>query len=180
MLEQRIQQQFFDSADLKYQAAEMLARPIADASAALLAALTTGGKVMATGAGAGAALAPYLARLLAGRFERLRPPLAALALEPVDAVQQLRALGLPGDVLFYIDDGEGHSSKAISAAQAKDMTIVVLAGRGAQAFGELLAETDVLVAVPHERPARVAELQLLVLHCLCDAVDFQLMGDQDP
>ena len=180
MLEQRIQQQFFDSADLKYQAAELLARPIADASAALLAALTNGGKVMATGAGAGAALAPYLARLLAGRFERERPPLAALAMEPVDAVLQVRALGLPGDVLLYIDDGEGHSSKVISAAQAKDMTIVVLAGRGAQAFGELLAETDVLVAVPHERPARVAELHLLVLHCLCDAVDFQLMGDQDP
>jgi D-sedoheptulose 7-phosphate isomerase len=63
-------------------------------------------------------------------------------------------------------------------AQAKDMTIIVLAGRGAQAFSELLAETDVLVAVPHERAARVAELQLLVLHCLCDAVDFQLMGEQ--
>ena len=180
MLEQRIQQQFFDSADLKYQAAELLARPIADASAALLAALTNGGKVMTTGAGAGAALAPYAARLLAGRFERERPPLAALALAPVDAVQQVRALGLPGDVLLYIDDGEGHSSKVIVAAQAKDMTIVVLAGRGAQAFSELLAETDVLVAVPHERAARVAELHILVLHCLCDAVDFQLMGDQDP
>ena len=59
------------------------------------------------------------------------------------------------------------------------MTIVVLAGQGAAAFGELLAETDVLVAVPHERGARVAEIQLLVLHCLCDAVDFQLMGDQE-
>ena len=58
MLEQRIQQQFFDSADLKYQAAELLARPIADASAALLAALTNGGKVWTAGAGAGAALAP--------------------------------------------------------------------------------------------------------------------------
>ncbi len=180
MLEQRIQQQFFDSADLKYQAAELLARPIADASAALLAALTNGGKVMATGAGAGMALAPYLVHLLTGRFERERPPLAALAMTPVEAVQQVRALGLPGDVLLYIDDGEGHSSKVISAAQAKDMTIVVLAGRGAQAFSELLAETDVLVAVPHERPARVAELHMLVLHCLCDAVDFQLMGDQDP
>ena len=43
-----------------------------------------------------------------------------------------------------------------------------------------LAETDVLVAVPHERAARVAELQLMVLHCLCDAVDFQLMGEQAP
>jgi D-sedoheptulose 7-phosphate isomerase len=180
MLEQRIQQQFFDSADLKYQAAELLARPVADASAALLAALTNGGKVMTAGAGAGAALAPYLARLLAGRFERERPPLAALALDPLDAVQQVRALGLPGDVLVYIDDGEGHSSRTISAAQAKDMTIVVLAGRGANAFSELLAETDVLVAVPHERPALVAEVQMLLLHALCDAVDFQLMGDQDP
>ena len=180
MLEQRIQQQFFDSADLKYQAAELLARPIADASAALLAALTNGGKVLTAGAGAGAALAPYFARLLGGRFERERPPLAALALDPLDAVQQVRALGLPGDVLLYIDDGEGHSSRTISAAQAKDMTIVVLAGRGANAFSELLAETDVLVAVPHERPALVAEVQMLLLHALCDAVDFQLMGDQDP
>jgi D-sedoheptulose 7-phosphate isomerase len=59
------------------------------------------------------------------------------------------------------------------------MTIVVLAGRSAQAFSELLAETDVLVPLPHERGARVTELQLLVLHCLCDAVDFQLMGDPE-
>ena len=92
---------------------------------------------------------------------------------------RMQALGLPGDVLMYVDDGEGHSTAVISAAQAKDMTIVVLAGRGAAAFGELLAETDVLVAVPMERPARIVELQLLVLHCLCDAVDFQLMGEQD-
>jgi D-sedoheptulose 7-phosphate isomerase len=176
MLEQRIQQQFFDSADLKYQAAELLARPISDAAAALLAALTGGGKVMVCGSGAGAALAQHMARLLAGRFERERPPLAALALGN-DPAQQVRALGLPGDVLMFIDDGEGNSTPAISAAQGKDMTIVVLAGRGSQAFGELLAETDVLVAVPHERAARVAEMQLLVLHCLCDAVDYQLMGE---
>ncbi|MET0334378.1 MAG: SIS domain-containing protein [Rhizobacter sp.] len=181
MLEQRIQQQFFESADLQYQAAEVLARPIAEATAALLAAITSGGKVMVCGSGAGAALAPHLARLFAGRFERERPPLAALALNiGPEAAQQVRALGLPGDVLLYIDDGEGQSTPVVSAAQDKDMTIVVLAGRGAQAFGELLAETDVLVAVPHERPARVAELQLLVLHCLCDAVDFQLMGEQAP
>jgi len=182
MLEQRIQQHFFDGADLKYQSAETLARPIADASAALLSAITGGGKVMACGSGAGAVLAQHLARLFTGRFERERPPLAALALpgEPSLQGQHVRALGLPGDVLLYIDDGEGHSGAVISAAQGKDMTIVVLAGRGAAAFAELLAETDVLVAVPHERPARIAELQLLVLHCLCDAVDFQLMGEQDP
>ncbi len=178
MLEQRIQQQFFDSADLQYRSAETLLRPIADAAAAVLSAITGGGKVMVTGSGAGAALALHLARLFTGRFERARPPLAALTLGH-PAAQDIRALGLPGDVLIYIDDGEGHSAAAISAAQAKDMTIVVLAGRGAAAFGELLAETDVLVAVPAERSSRVAELQMLVLHCLCDAVDFQLMGDQE-
>ena len=145
----------------------------------MLAAITGGGKLLVCGSGAGAALAPHLARLFAGRFERERPPLAALALiAGGEAVQQVRALGLPGDVLLFIDDGEGNSTGVISAAQDKDMTIIVLAGRGAQAFSELLAETDVLVAVPHERAARVAELQLLVLHCLCDAVDFQLMGEQ--
>jgi len=183
MLEQRIQQQFFDSADLQYRCAETLARPIAEAAAALLAAITSGGKVMVCGSGAGAALAPWMACLLSGRFERERPPLAALAVGQhpgQHAAQEVLALGLPGDVLLFIDDGDGRSARVISAAQGKDMTIVVLAGRGAAAFDELLAETDVLVAVPHERNARVAELQLLVLHCLCDALDFQLMGDSEP
>ena len=181
MLDQRIQQQFFDSADLLYQCAQVLARPIADAAGALQAAITGGGKLMVAGSGAGAALAPHMARLFTGGFNRQRPPLAAMALgpHPAQAVQDVQALGLPGDVLLYIDDGEGHSARLISAAQGKDMTIVVLAGRGASAFSELLAETDVLVAVPHEQSSRVAELQLLVLHCLCDAVDFQLMGDEE-
>ena len=181
MLDQRIQQQFFDSADLLYQCAQELARPIADAAAALQAAVTGGGKVMVAGSGGGAALAQHMARLFTGGFDRQRPPLAAMALgtHPVQAVQEVQALGLPGDVLLFIDDGEGHSSRLISAAQGKDMAIVVLAGRGALAFEELLSETDVLVAVPSEQASRVAELQLLVLHCLCDAVDFQLMGDEE-
>ncbi len=181
MLEQRIQQQFFESADLQYQSAELLARPIAEGAAAMLGAITGGGKLMVAGSGSAAALAPHVAQLFVTRFERERPPLAALALTPqLPAAQQLRALGLPGDVLLLIDSGDGDSAAAIAAAQDKDMTLVVLAGRGAAALNELLAETDVLIAVPGERGARVAELHLLVLHCLCDAVDFQLMGEQEP
>ena len=183
MLEQRIQQQFFDSADLQYQGAEALARPIADAAAALLGAITAGGKILVCGSGpnhnAGHSLATHAAQLFVSGHERARPPLAALALGP-DAVPGLRALGLPGDVLLLIDDGLGNCAATISAAQGKDMTVVVLTGRGAAAVQEWLAETDVLVTVPAERPARLAELQLLVLHCLCDAVDFQLMGELDP
>jgi D-sedoheptulose 7-phosphate isomerase len=179
MLEQRIQQQFFESADLKYQSAETLARPVAEAAQALLGAITGGGKVLVFAAGLGSALAPHLQRLLLGRFERTRPPLAAVALGS-QAEEQVRALGLPGDVLLLVDNGEGESAPVIAAARGKDMTLVLLAGRGAAELRELLTESDVLVAVPHERGARVAEVQMLVLHCLCDAIDFQLMGDLEP
>ncbi len=179
MVEQRIQQQFFESADLTYQAAESLPKVVAEAAQALLGAITGGGKILVFAAGAGAALAPHLAGLLVGRFERRRPPLAALALG-AQAALQVRALGLPGDVLLLVDNGEGESAAVMAAARGKDMTLVVLAGRGAAELRELLAESDVLVAVPHERTARVAEMQMLVLHCLCDAVDYQLMGDLEP
>jgi D-sedoheptulose 7-phosphate isomerase len=177
MLDQRIQQQFFESADLQYQAAEGLAAPLAEAAGALLAALTNGGKLMIAGT-----LAVHAAALLAGRFERDRPPLAAMALRgglAGDAPRQLRALGLPGDVLLLLDDGEADPAAAIAAAQAKDMTLVVLAGRNNAALAELLAETDVFIAMPADRVPRVAELQLLAVHALCDAIDFQLMGEQD-
>jgi len=179
MLEQRIQQQFFESADLQYHAAESLTRPLAEAAAAVLSTLTNGGKVMLAGHGAGAALAVYVAQLFVTRFERERPPLAAVALESA-AASQLRALGLPGDVLVLIDDGESDCAPAIRAAQDKDMTLVVLAGRGNAAVSEWLAETDVLITLPADRAARVVELQLLVLHALCDAVDHQLLGELEP
>lgn len=182
MVEQRITQHFFESADLKYQSAEALSRSIADAASALLGAITGGGKVMVFGSGYARHLAPHLAQLLVGRFERERPPLAAVALAASAALAapQVRALGLPGDVLLLMDNGEGESAAVIAAARGKDMTLVVLAGRGANELRELLAESDVLVPVPHERAARVAETHMLVLHCLCDAIDFHLMGDIEP
>ena len=118
MLEQRIQQQFFDSADLQYAVAETLARPIADAAQALVGCLTGGGKVLACGSGASAGLARHVAAQLVGRFERDRPGLAAVALAadaaplgtvPTDRdaaaqalAQQVQALGAPGDLLLAL------------------------------------------------------------------------------
>jgi D-sedoheptulose 7-phosphate isomerase len=194
MLEQRIQQQFFDSADLQYQTAESLARPIADAAQALIGCITAGGKLLVGGLGGGGALAQHFCAALVGRFERERPGLAAMALAS-DAVllgtlvtrdqvfaKQVQALGQGGDVLLLIDPlGHGAALEAgIAAAHARDMVVVVLGARAAPALRDALNETDVLVDVPHDRKARVLELQLLVLHCLCDAVDLQLMGEQDP
>lgn len=187
MLEQRIQQQFFESADLQYQAAEGLSRSVADAAQALLSAITSGGKVLVGGHGASQALAHHVAAQLVGRFDRERPPLAAIALAPLgetallSLAQQLRALAQAGDVFLALD-GQGDAPTliaAVQAASAREATVVLLTDTAQPHWRELLSDTDVLVAVPASRRARVVEMQLLVLHCLCDALDHQLLGETD-
>lgn len=196
MLEQRIQQQFFDSADLKYAAAETLTRPIADAVHALVGCVTAGGKVLICGNGGSAADAQHFAAEFVGRFERERPPLAAIALTTDTSIltavgndydfnqifsKQVQALGSPGDVLIAISTS-GNSANvmaAVAVAKAKEMTVIALTGRGGGRMREHLAETDVHICVPHERTARIQEVHQLTIHCLCDAVDLQLMGEQD-
>ena len=196
MLEQRIQQQFFDSADLKYAAAEVLSKPIADAVSALVGCITSGGKVLSCGNGGSAGDAQHFAAEFVGRFERERPGLAAIALTTDTSIltaigndydfnsifsKQVQALGAPGDVLLAITTS-GNSANvvaAVEAARAKDMTVIALTGHKGGRLRELLQETDVMICVPHDRTARIQEVHLLVLHCLCDAVDLQLLGEQE-
>lgn len=196
MLEQRIQQQFFDSADLHYQTAESLARPIADAAQTLTGCITAGGKLLVAGNGGATALAQLFCAAFVDRYERERPGLAALALGADVAVlaalaasggieqvfaKQVQALGQPGDVLLIFDASGTDTAllAAIGAAHARDMSVIVLVGRQAGAVRAALGETDQLITIAHDRSARVLEMHLLVLHCLCDAVDLQLMGEQD-
>jgi D-sedoheptulose 7-phosphate isomerase len=196
MLEQRIQQQFFDSADLKYAAAEILAKPISDGVSAIVGCITGGGKVLACGNGGSASDAQHFAAEFVGRFERERPGLAALALTTDTSIltaigndydfnvifsKQVQALGNPGDVLLAITTS-GNSANvlaAVDAAHAKEMTVIAMTGRGGGKMREQLTETDVHICVPHERTARIQEVHLLTLHCICDAVDLQLLGEQD-
>jgi len=196
MLEQRIQQQFFDSADLKYAAAEILAKPISDAVSGIVGCITGGGKVLACGNGGSASDAQHFAAEFVGRFERERPGLAAIALTTDTSIltaigndydftaifsKQVQALGSPGDVLLAISTS-GNSANvlaAVEAAHAKEMTVIALTGRGGGKLRDLLTETDVHICVPHERTARIQEVHLLTLHCICDAVDLQLLGEQD-
>ncbi|MBN9205263.1 phosphoheptose isomerase [Methylibium petroleiphilum] len=196
MLEQRIQRHFFDSADLKNQAAEVLSKPIADAVQAVLGCITAGGKVLACGNGGSASDAQHFAAEFVGRFERERPGLAAIALNTDTSIitalgndydfsaiyaKQVQALGNPGDVLLAITTS-GNSANivaAVDAAHDKDMTVIALTGRGGGKLGPRLTETDVHICVPHERTARIQEVHILAIHCLCDAVDVQLLGEQD-
>ncbi len=194
MLESRIEQHFIDSADLKYQAAPVLSKPIAQAISAIVASLTSGGKVLACGNGGSAADAQHFSAEFVGRFERERPELAAIALTTdtsiltavgndygFDAVfsRQVRALGQPGDVLLAITTS-GNSSNilvAVEAAHARDMVVIGMTGRDGGKMGNMLRETDVHICVPHPRTARIKEVHILELHCICDGVDAVLMGD---
>lgn len=196
MIEQRIQQQFFDSADLMYAAAEVLSKPLAEAVEALVGCITAGGKVLVCGNGGSASDAQHFAAEFVGRFERERPGLAALALTTDTSIltaigndydfnsiysKQVQALGNPGDVLIAISTSgnSGNVLAAVGAAHAKDMTVVALTGRSGGKLGALLTDTDVHICVPHDRTARIQEVHGLALHCLCDAVDLQLLGEQE-
>ena len=196
MLEQRIQQQFIDSADLKYQWAQSLARPVDEAAQALLACVAGGGKVLLCGSGASGALAQYMAALLVGGLERSRPELPALALgtdaatltavarrgEYADVfAAQVRALGSAGDALLVLTSNgdSGNLVRAAQAAHEREMSVIALTGRGGGELARMLRETDVHVGVPHERTPRIHEAHQLVLHCLCDGLDLQLLGDEE-
>ena len=196
MLEQRIREQFDESARLKQQAAEVLAEPLAQAVGAIANSLGNGGRILACGNGGSAADAQHFAAELVGRFERERPELAAIALSTDSSIltaigndygfeqvfaRQVRALGQPGDVLLAISTSGNSPNviEAVRAAQERDMLIVALTGKGGGKLGALLSDVDVHLCVPHERTARIQEMHLLMLHCICDGVDWTLMGNPE-
>lgn len=194
MLLQRIQQHFIDGADLHYQCAQSLAPAVESAVGAVLASLTSGGKVLACGNGISTGLVLSFVAAMVGRFERERPELAAFALGSNAAVltglynafesrqvfgRQVRALGQPGDVLLVVTTQPQAPDVlgAVDMAHEREMVVVALCGARAGELGMRLKDTDVLVSVPNERLPRIHEVHQLVLNCICDGVDVQLLGD---
>jgi D-sedoheptulose 7-phosphate isomerase len=193
VLEARVAGHFADSAGLKQAAAKVLAAPVARAGRRLAEALRAGGKVLACGNGGSAADAQHFAAELVNRFEVERPPLAALALTTDTSTltsiandyayaqvfsKQLRALGRRGDVLLAISTSgnSGNVLHAVGAAHEAGIQVVALTGAGGGKIAAALDSRDVSICVPHKVTARIQEVHLLVLHCLCDAIDHELFG----
>ena len=195
-MQSRIRRLFQASIDTKQQAMEVLAPFIEQASQVMVNALLNEGKMLSCGNGGSAGDAQHFSSELLNRFERERPSLPAIALTTDSSTitsiandysyneifsKQIRALGQPGDVLLAISTS-GNSANvlaAVEAAHQREMTVVALTGKGGGKMGAALRETDVHICVPHDRTARIQEVHLLVLHCLCDGVDSQLLGEQE-
>jgi D-sedoheptulose 7-phosphate isomerase len=190
---ERIIGHFNESARLQLDVAELLAPAIASAADLILQCVLRDGKVLSCGNGGSAANAQLFSSRMINRFELDRPGLAAIALstdtstltaiandnafEQVFA-RQVSALGHPGDVLLAIS-ASGNSSNiaaAAAAARGRDMSVIALTGRDGGNLAEQLSDRDVLICVPADSTARIQEIHLLTLHCLCDAVDSALLG----
>ena len=194
MLEQRIQQQFFDSADLKYAAAEVLSKPIADAVSALVGCITSGGKVLTCGNGGSASDAQHFAAEFVGRFERERPGLAAISLATDTSIltaigndydfasifsKQVQAIGAPGDVLLAISTSGNSQNvlQAVKASKEKGMKVVALTGNEGGKLGPL---ADVEIRVSHKGYAdRIQEIHIKVIHILILLIEKQVGADKD-
>ncbi|HET9701976.1 MAG TPA: phosphoheptose isomerase [Burkholderiales bacterium] len=189
----RISGHFSESARLKLESVAVLAAPIARGAEIMVQCLINDGKIMSCGNGGSAADAQHFAAELLNRFEMERPGLAGIALTTDSSTltsiandydynqifsKQVRALGHPGDVLLAITTS-GNSpnvTQAIVAAHERDMRVVALTGRGGGQVGAMLTAEDAHVCVPHQNTARIQEVHLLTLHCLCDAIDSLLLG----
>ena len=191
----RIRLHFTDSAELKLAAAEAMAPLIARAAALMTDCLLADGKILACGNGGSAADAQHFAAEMVGRFERERPELPAISLSTDTSIltaiandydytqvfaKQLRALGDSGDVLLAISTSgnSGNVVAAVDAAHERGLRIVALTGKGGGRIGELMTSDDVHVCVPHDMTSRIQEVHLLTIHCMCDAIDASLLGDE--
>jgi D-sedoheptulose 7-phosphate isomerase len=189
----RISEHFSESAHLKLQSMDALATPIAAAVQSMVQCLQADGKILSCGNGGSAADAQHFSAELLNRFEVERPGLAAMALSTDSSTltsiandydynqvfsKQVRALGRAGDVLLAISTS-GNSPNVVAAVEAAhecDMRVVALTGRNGGKIGELLRSDDVHICVPATNTARIQEVHLLSIHCLCDGIDCLLLG----
>jgi D-sedoheptulose 7-phosphate isomerase len=189
----RISENFSESAHLKLQTMDALAAPIAAAAERMVRCLRQDGKIMSCGNGGSAADSQHFSAEMLNRFEMERPGLAAIALTTDTSTltsiandydydqifsKQVRALGQAGDLLLAISTS-GNSKNVIAAVQAAQecqVGVVALTGRNGGRIGELLGPGDIHICVPAQSTARIQEVHLLTLHCLCDAIDCLLLG----
>jgi D-sedoheptulose 7-phosphate isomerase len=193
-LQDRVKQHFTASIDTKMRALEVLTDPITAAAAAIVQCLLAEGKILSCGNGGSAGDSQHFSSEMLNRFERERPALPAIALSTDTSTltsiandysykevfsKQIRALGRAGDILLAISTSGNSPNvlEAVKVAQQRNLRVVALTGKEGGALRELLREGDIEICVPSAVTARIQEVHLLAIHCLCDLIDAQLFGE---
>lgn len=188
---ERITAQFAESLAVKNAAMDLLVPDIEQAGLAMAQCLRDGHKILSCGNGGSAGDAQHFSSELLNRFEMERPPLPAMALTTDSSTltsiandysyddifaKQIKALGAAGDLLLAISTSGNSSNviRAIDAAQDRGMTVVALTGHDGGEMAPALIDSDIEIRVPSERTARIQEVHLLIIHCLCDVIDQSL------
>lgn len=192
-IQDQVKELFDASIETKHSAKDVLAAPIEAAIERMTEAFKAGNKILTCGNGGSAADAQHFSAELVCRFERERPGLPAIALTTDSSAltaisndyhydevfaKQVSALGLPGDILFAISTSGNSANvvRAIEAAHDKGLTVVAMTGRDGGNIARLLQDNDVEIRVPSDSTARVQEVHLLTIHCLCHQIDEVLFG----
>jgi D-sedoheptulose 7-phosphate isomerase len=191
----RVRDHFAASIDTKTRSAALLVEPIVAAADLMVRCLLADGKILSCGNGGSAGDAQHFSSEMLNRFERERPALPAIALSTDTSTltsiandysyqeifaKQLRALGREGDVLLAISTSgnSGNVLEAIKVAHQRGIRVVALTGRDGGKMAELLRSDDIEIRVPSNVTARIQEVHLLVIHCLCDLIDTHLFGGE--
>ncbi len=188
-----IRQLFAASIEAKQQAVQTLAEPIVRAADLVINALLSDRKILSCGNGGSAADAQHFSSEMLNRFERERRGLPAFALTTDSSTltsiandydysqvfsKPIKALGQSGDLLLAIStSGESDNViDAVVAAHEREMKIIALTGRSGGRMAELLQQDDVEIRVPAQSTARIQEVHVLIIHCLCELIDRRLLG----
>ncbi len=192
--ESHIEELFKASISVKQASITELKSPIAKAAELIVQSLKTQGKILICGNGGSAADAQHFSAELLNRFERERQGLAAIALTTDSSTltsiandyeyekifsRQVSALGNKLDVLIAITTS-GNSANilaAINAAHQKNMRVIALSGKDGGKLPAVLQNKDIVIRVPSQSTARIQEVHILVLHCLCDLIDQQILDN---
>ncbi|BAK78552.1 phosphoheptose isomerase [Pseudogulbenkiania sp. NH8B] len=192
---ERVNGHFLESIAAKQETMEQLSPAVAAAAERMVACLMNEGKILACGNGGSAADAQHFAAEMVGRFEKERPGLAALSLATDSSAltaigndydfdmvfsKQVRALGHTNDLLLAISTSGNSANviEAIYAAHERGMGVIALTGKDGGKIGEILSADDIQLNVPVSRTARIQEVHILLIHALCDAIDYMLLGGE--